>query len=53
MGVDVPDCELQVPRYNTVLLVVSCCIAGKFEDLSSEVFEDGSEIYCVALITGI
>jgi hypothetical protein len=45
--VNIPDGQLQVPRYDTVLLVVACCIACEFQDLSSEVFEDGSEIHYV------
>ena len=43
----IPDGELQMPGYDTVLLVVPCCITGEFENLSSEVFEDGSKVDCV------
>jgi hypothetical protein len=53
MGVDVPDGELQVSRYNTVLFVVSCGITSEFKDLSSEIFEDSGEIYCVMSDTEI
>jgi len=41
----VSDGELQVSGHDTVLLVIACGIACKFEDLSSEVFEDGGEVH--------
>jgi hypothetical protein len=34
-----------MPRYYTVLLVVARSIASQFEDFSSQVFEDGCEVY--------
>lgn len=40
----VPDGELQVSRDDTGLFVVSGGITSQFEDLSSEVLEDGSEV---------
>lgn len=43
----VPDSELQVPRYNTVLLVIARSIAGEFEDFSGKIFEYSSKIYCI------
>jgi hypothetical protein len=33
-----------MPRDDTLLLIISCCVAGKFKDLSSEIFENGREI---------
>ena len=41
----VADSELQVTGDDTGLLVVTRGIAGQFEDFSSQVFEDGSEVY--------
>jgi len=40
----VPNGQLQVSRYNTLLLVVACSIASQLKDLSRKVFEDGSEV---------
>ncbi len=36
--------KLQVPWYNTLLLVIACSVASEFENLGREVFEDGSEV---------
>lgn len=40
----VSDGELQVTRDDTGLLVVTSCVAGQLEDLSSQVFEHGCEV---------
>ena len=40
----VSDGELQVTRDDTLLLVVTSCVASKLEDLSSQVLEDGCEV---------
>lgn len=36
--------ELEMTRHDTVLLVVASCVSRKFEDLGSEVFEDGGKV---------
>lgn len=41
---DVPDSELEMTRYDTMFLVISCCVTSEFEDLSSEILEDGGEV---------
>ena len=41
----IPDSKLQVSGHDTVLLVIACGIACEFEDLSSKVFKDGSEVH--------
>ena len=41
----VTDSQLDVAGNNTGLLVVFCCITSKFEDLSSEIFENCSEVH--------
>ena len=40
----VADSELKVTRDNTLLLVIAGSVASKFENFSSQVFEDGSEV---------
>ena len=40
----VADGELEVTRDDTLLLVVTSGVASEFENLGSEIFEDGSEI---------
>ena len=40
----VSDGELNVSWHNSGLLVVLGSVTGELEDLSSEVFEDGSEV---------
>jgi hypothetical protein len=30
---------------NTLLLVITSCVSGKFEDFSSKVFQNSSEVY--------
>lgn len=40
----VTDGKLQVARNDTLLLVVSCCVASKLKDLGSKVLENGGEI---------
>ena len=40
----VSDGELEVTRHDTVLLVITGGVASEFENLSCEVFEDGSEV---------
>lgn len=40
----VPDGELKVTRHDTVLLVVTSGVASEFENLGSEVLEDGGEV---------
>lgn len=42
----VPDGELQVTGYDTLLLVVACCVTSEFENFGGEVLEDGGEIDC-------
>ena len=39
------DGKLQMPRHNTVFRVITGGVNGEFENLSSEVLEDCSEIY--------
>jgi len=41
----ISDSKLQVSGHDTVLLVIACGIACEFEDLSSKVFKDGSEVH--------
>ena len=41
----VSDGELQVSRRDSGLLVVSGCVACKFQDLGGEVFKDGCEVH--------
>jgi hypothetical protein len=41
----ISDSELQVPRHDTLLLVISCCVASKFENLSSKIFKDSSKVH--------
>jgi hypothetical protein len=43
--IDGPDSELEMPWVDTAFLVVTRGVASEFEDLSSEVFEDGSEVH--------
>ena len=40
----VTDGKLQVARNDTLLLVVTCSIAGELEDLGCEVLKDGGEV---------
>ena len=40
----VSDGELNVSWHNSCLLVVLGSVSSEFEDLSSQVFEDGSEV---------
>lgn len=40
----VTDSKLKVARHDTLLLVVTSGIASKFEDFSSKVFKNGSEV---------
>jgi hypothetical protein len=40
----VSDCKLEMTGDDTGLLVVASGIAGQFEDFSSEVLKDGSEV---------
>jgi hypothetical protein len=40
----IPNGELQVARNNTLLLVITSGVASQLQDLSSKVFENGSEI---------
>lgn len=40
----VPDGELEMAGNDTGLLVVAGSVTGQLEDLSSEVFKDGSEV---------
>jgi len=40
----VPDGELEMTGNDTGLLVVAGSVTGQFEDLSSEVLKDGSEV---------
>ena len=40
----VTDSKLQVPRHNTLLLVVTGCVARKLEDLSSKVLKNRCEV---------
>ena len=41
----VSDSKLQVPRHDTLLLVITSSITSQLENLSSEVLEDSSEVY--------
>ena len=41
----VADSELDVAGHNSALLVVAGGVAGEFEDLSSEVLENGGEVH--------
>ena len=41
----VSDGELQVAGDDTLFLVIAGSVAGKFEDFSSEILEDGSKVY--------
>jgi hypothetical protein len=41
----IADRELKVARDNTGLLVVFCSVTSEFEDLSSEVLKNGSEVH--------
>jgi hypothetical protein len=41
----ISDGELQVPRHNTMLLVITGGISGEFKNLSSEIFKDGSKVH--------
>ncbi|KAH9825890.1 histone-fold-containing protein [Teratosphaeria destructans] len=41
----VADGELQVTGDDTGLLVVTGSVASQFQDLSSQVFENGCEVY--------
>ena len=38
--------KLQVSRDDTLLLVITRRVPGKLENLSGEVLEDSSEVYC-------
>jgi hypothetical protein len=49
----IADSKLEMPRYDTMLLVVSCSITGQFEDFSSEVFENSGKIYWSASTTAL
>ena len=40
----VSDGELQVTGNNTLLLVITGCVAGEFKNFGSEVLEDSSEV---------
>ena len=40
----VSDCELKVARNNTLLLVITRCVARELENLSGEVLEDSREV---------
>lgn len=40
-----PDGELQMPRHDTVLLVITSSVSSEFEDLSGEVLKDRSKVY--------
>jgi hypothetical protein len=40
----VADGKLQVTGHDTLLLVVAGSVAGKLEDLSGEVLENGGEV---------
>lgn len=40
----IPNGQLQVSRYNTLLLVVACSIASQLENFGGKVFEDSGEI---------
>ena len=39
------DGEGDVTWHNTALLVITCGVASKFEDLGTEVLKDGGEVY--------
>ena len=40
----VSDGKLQVTGDNTGLFVVSGCVSSQFQDFSTEIFQDGSEV---------
>ncbi len=42
----IADCQLQVTRDDTRLLVVTGSVTGELEDLGGEVLEDGCEVDC-------
>ena len=42
---DEPDGKLEMPGVDATFLVVARGVAGKFEDLSGKIFEDGCEVY--------
>ena len=44
----VADGELEMPGDDPSLLVVSGCVAGQLDDLSSEVLHHGGEVDCGA-----
>ena len=43
----IADSKLKVARHDTLLLVIASGITSKFEDFSSKVFKNGSEVDCV------
>jgi hypothetical protein len=49
----IANSELQMPRYDTMFLVVSCSITGQFENFSSEVFENSGKVYGSASTTAL
>ena len=42
----IPDCELQVTRDNTLLLVITSSIASKLKNFRSQVLEYSGKIDC-------
>lgn len=46
----VSDGELQMPGNNTVFLVVACSVSSQFENFSSKVFQNSSEINYKAIL---
>ena len=42
----IPDSELEVTWDNTLFLVVASGVASKLKDLSSEIFENSSQVDC-------
>jgi len=40
----IPDGKLQVPRHDTLLLIIASCVASQFKDLGSEIFENSGEV---------
>ena len=40
----VTDGELEMTGNNTLLLVVTSCVTGEFENLSGKVFKNGGEV---------
>ena len=40
----VSDCKLKVARNNTLLLIITGCVASEFENLCGKIFKDGSEV---------